>query len=342
MSINVNFGATYPVSFIITPAWFLPSIQSWPTSNAPDFLATFSTSVLEWQLGFHSLLIDVNANPAMAGFNEAADERRLFVRADEVDQLDTPITPSAKQFPFGGAGSLDSSTATASRPIQTKASSGATFRPLLRREGSAPPPPSQPPPAAPQQVHGLGNPTDSLSLPQLKQLVNQFPKVEQRAYAFQFADAQSYSFEVEEWFHYTRHDQVLLLSSRDGFESKWKTFCVTDDNLKADEPSWLEVDQTIRSRFLSQMIEELQSQDIQAKIMALESIMYILCGVWALTAGLEGDVKGQADAKIQDGEHPRRNSIQVHWMHLGADLLGTTLRVEALFQCTQKSFEADE
>src|ERR1700761_6686427 len=97
-------------------------------------------------------------------------------------------------------------------------------RPGLRRETSTtepPPPPSQPPPAPPVP----SDPADSLSLPQLRQLVNQFPKAEATPYAFQYQDAEGFEPEIGEWFHYTELDQdrQYLLSSLEAFEAKWKS-----------------------------------------------------------------------------------------------------------------------
>src|SRR6266536_4785172 len=55
-------------------------------------------------------------------------------------------------------------------------------RPQLQRNQPQPPPPHQPPPPpSPQQIC---SPSDSLSLLQLRRIVNEFPKMDPTSYAF--------------------------------------------------------------------------------------------------------------------------------------------------------------
>src|SRR5271154_300309 len=154
----------------------------------------------------------------MAGLDEQDICRQLIVKADEVDQVGTAISSPTRQLPLSALRTIDGSSPAVASPTQIKDNAKQAIRPQLRRDGMAPPPPSQPPPPAPQSSFDPGNPTDSLSLPQLKQLVNQFPKVEQRAYAFQFADAQPYREEVDEWFQYSAQDRLMLFGTRESFE----------------------------------------------------------------------------------------------------------------------------
>src|SRR2546421_4800392 len=161
----------------------------------------------------------------MAGLDQQDIGRQLIVKADEVDQVGTAISSTTRQLPLSALRSIDGPGSAATSSTQNRESVKPAVRPTLRRDGIAPPPPSQPPPPAPSSPFHPGNPADSLSLPQLKQLVSQFPKVEQRAYAFQFADAQSFEEEIEEWFQYTEEDRHMLFNSRDSFESRWKIYC---------------------------------------------------------------------------------------------------------------------
>jgi hypothetical protein len=285
----------------------------------------------------------------MAGLDEQDIGRQLIVRADEVDQVGTPILSPSRQLPLSALRTIDGSGSVTASSAQTKDIARPAARPTLRRDGSAPPPPSQPPPPAPLSGFDSGNPTDSLSLPQLKQLVNQFPKAEQRAYAFQFVDAQSFEEEIEEWFQYDEQDRRLLLSSRDGFESRWKFFCNNQKHPSEhfnpawtdDEPSWLEVDQQLRQQFLLLLSRELSSMDVQVRVMFLESIVYILCGTWGLTAGLESsDV--QVSPKASEKNDRRGNRIvQIEWMHRGVDLLVNSPALQDLYACTSQAFDDD-
>ena len=285
----------------------------------------------------------------MAALDEQDIGRQLIVKADEVDQLGTAISSPSRQLPLSALRSIDASGSETGSSAQVDDNPRPAARPTLRREGSAPPPPSQPPPPAPSSSFDPGNPTDSLSLPQLKQLVNQFPKVEQRAYAFQFADAQSFEEEIEEWFQYAEQDQRLLLSSRDSFEARWKFFCRNLKNSSQqfkqtwgdDEPSWLEVDQRHRQQFLLLLSRELGSTDVQVRVMFLESIVYILCGTWGLTAGLESGEAQNYGKPWEKKSHDEQRTVQVQWMHIGVDLLSTSSALQDLYACTLRALEQD-
>jgi hypothetical protein len=286
----------------------------------------------------------------MAGLDEQDIGRQLIVKADEVDQVGTAISSPGRQLPLSALRTIDGSSPAVASYAQTKDNAKQTARPQLRREGVAPPPPSQPPPPAPESSFDPGNPTDSLSLPQLKQLVNQFPKVEQRAYAFQFADAQSFEAEIEEWFQYTEEDQRLLLSSRDSFEARWKIFCENERNSSnhfkqawdIEEPSWLEVDQRSRERFLLLLSHELVDTDVPVRNMVLESIVYVLCGTWGLTAGLEGSDTQNSQKAWERNLHDAHRAVQVEWMHKGVDLLSNSPALQDLYACTIRAFDSNK
>jgi N1221-like protein len=283
----------------------------------------------------------------MAGLDEQDIGRQVIVKADEVDQVGTAISSPSRQFPPSALRTIDGSGPATTSSAQTRDNAKSPVRPTLRRDGLVPPPPSQPPPPAPSSTFDPGNPTDSLSLPQLKQLVSQFPKVEQRAYAFQFADAQPFEEEIEEWFQYDEQDRRLLLSSRDSFESRWKFFCTSQMNSSEhfkqtwgdDEPSWLEVDHRYRQQFLLLLSRELRSTDVEVRVTFLESILYILCGTWGLTAGLESIVAQDSQTSSEKNDHDRHCTVQIEWMHRGADLLVNSYALQHLYACTIRAFD---
>lgn len=285
----------------------------------------------------------------MAGLDEQDIGRQLIVKADEVDQLGTAISSPTRQRPLSALRSIDGSGAGIASSAQNKDNAKPVVRPALRRDCSTPAPPSQPPPPAPSSALDPGNPTDSLSLPQLKQLVNQFPKAEQRAYAFQYADAQSFEEEIEEWFQYDEHDRRMLLSSRDSFESRWKFFCSSQKNSSEhfkrawgdDEPSWLEIDQGHQQQFLLLVSRELSSADVQVRVTFLESIFYILCGTWGLTAGLERADTQSAQNPPEKNSDDRSRAVQIEWMHRGADLVANSSALDDLYACTVRAFDDD-
>jgi Domain of unknown function (DUF3402)/N1221-like protein len=259
---------------------------------------------------------------------ESGEIRRIFVRADEVDTGTTILSPS-KQASVSSLTSSNPSAPSSARPK-------APARPFLREGSAPPPPPSQPPPAPPAFQPDPETLTDSLSLPQLRQIVAQFPKSEQRAYAFQYADAQDFATEVNEWFRYTEQDGMNLLASRDVFEYRWKIFCTQQSGTFNDEASWLDVEQKWRSQFVTDLLRPLQSQDLRTCVEALGCLCYIICGAWGLTAGLENIQDEHSTDAAENDKIDRIHVIQIEWMHKGVDLVVACKTIDALLLCLQE------
>jgi hypothetical protein len=255
---------------------------------------------------------------------ERPQQQQIFVRADEVDAGTSIVTPG-RQLPLSALTPTDSTSAAGTaRPR-------APPRPGLRRDGSAPPPPppSQPPPAPP----GPPEVTDSLSLPQLRQLVNQFPKTEQKAYAFQYSETDDYETEIDEWFQYTEAEQEreYLLAAREAFETAWKAFC--QSTLDQDDASWIEVDEEVRSQFLSPFAQELQDSSIETRTEALGCLYYMLAGSWSITSGLDLVKCSEVYQKKYEDQPEKYNAVQVEWMHRGADLVLQNGLIVPLYAC---------
>lgn len=269
---------------------------------------------------------------------QAAIGRQLIVKADEDDQDGTSIQSPSKQLPLSALDQRDEAAPATSRTTQAK-----NTRPMFRRDGSAPPPPSQAPPPAPPMHQNLNPDTaaDSLSLPQLKQLVSQFPKVEQRAYAFQYADAQSFAEEIEEWFQYSEQDGNMILSAKDTFEQKWRSFSEAHRGLDEEESSWLDVSDGLRKNILLSELSSLNNSDRLVRIESLEAIFYMLGGAWATTAGLESHDESEEQSDDEDDEH-QSNPVQIEWMHKGADLLLECCGLQRLLDCTKKVLDDDK
>jgi N1221-like protein len=267
-----------------------------------------------------------NANP------KVAVGRQLIVRADEVDQVGTAIQSPSKQLPLSALDQGDGAAPAARRPIQAN-----NTRPILRRDGSAPPPPSQPPPPAPPLLQDADTSADSLSLPQLKQLVSQFPKVEQRAYAFSYSDAQPFAEEIEEWFQYSEQDRSIILSAKDTFEQKWRLLAEADRKLSDEDSSWINGSDDLRKEVLLSALTSLGHSDPLTRTESLEIIFYILAGAWATSAGLEvqDETENQSD---DDKVDIQSNRIQIEWMHKGADLLLDCSGLQRLHDCTSRVF----
>ncbi|KIX09005.1 uncharacterized protein Z518_00083 [Rhinocladiella mackenziei CBS 650.93] len=262
--------------------------------------------------------------------HDRGQPQQLFVRADEVDAGTSILSPS-RELPLSALSPSDAF------PPGTRPR--APPRPGLRREGSAPPPPppSQPPPAPPTHL----DPADSLSLPQLRQLVGQFPKSEQRAYAFQYKDAEDFETEIDEWFHYTELDQDrdYLLSSLEAFEQKWKSFCQTEQI--SEETTWIAVSEDHRQKFVSDLVHVLGDDEYLARAEALCCVYFILMGAWSITSGLEMK-EAAADDDSPQSEHDRCRVIQVQWMHKGADLLVQSSIIPQLYSCLIQATKAPD
>ena len=256
--------------------------------------------------------------------------QQIFVRADEIDAGTSILTPS-KELPLSALTPADIALSGTARPKPPA-------RPGLKREGSAappPPPPSQPPPSIPPQ----SDPTDSLSLPQLRQLVSQFPKVEQRAYAFQYADAQDFTHEIDEWFHYTELDQDrgYLLSSLEAFEQKWRIYCESNDF--PEDTTWIAVTDQHRKQFCAELVDDISDDDYAGRIEALCALYYILMGAWSTTAGLDTQAEGDGVADDPISESTRVNTVQIQWMHKGIDILTQEKAIPNLFNCLIQAAE---
>jgi N1221-like protein len=268
--------------------------------------------------------------------SQAVVGRELIVKADEVDQVGTAIQSPSNQLPLSALDRRDDTASTTGRTTQTKAT-----RPVLRREGSAPPPPSQPPPPAPPLEQTPDTPTDSLSLPQLKQLVSQFPKVEPRAYAFQYADAQSFTEEIDEWFQYSEQDGAMILSAKDTFEQKWRSFSEAHKGLAEEENSWTSVSDAVRKTIMLSVLSSLDHCDRPTRIESLEVIFYILGGAWTATAGLERH--GEPAEVPTGGQNGNQtSSTQIEWMHKGAALLVDCSGLQILQDCAKRAFGEDD
>ncbi|KAJ5564034.1 hypothetical protein N7513_000276 [Penicillium frequentans] len=255
-------------------------------------------------------------------------EEHHIVKADEVDQTGTDISPvSDDQLMEEVAEELrqEQVQEQAAEAMQTIGSDDAPpeksmKRPELRRDNPvAPPPPLQPPPPAPVQQNAE-QATDSLSLAQLRRLVQEMPKVEQPAYAFEYADSQAFPEELDEWFQYNDFDRVMLKGMKMTFDRQWSIFC-RNHNSQALDLSWVDASDNQRRKFMIQSLDKLQYPEISVRIEALENICYAVTGVWGLTAGRPTpDYPTNPDTKTA-AESPRSKSLQIEWIEKNVSLI---------------------
>jgi hypothetical protein len=198
-------------------------------------------------------------------------------------------------------------------------------RPPLKRDKSAPLPTPQhlPPPAPPAPPVDSAAPTDSLSLMQLRRLVNEMPRLETTPYAFEYQDASSFPEEIEEWFSYAVEEQAMILKTHSTFYQEWLAFNKVASAGKAPADGrldWSKSDDTQRQAFVGQMLSGLEHGDSRLK--CLESLTYIVLGCWHETAGLTTSLEGLSDddsksAESNDyeyGTNYTNSSLQLEWI----------------------------
>lgn len=272
---------------------------------------------------------------------DAAMSEHHIVKADEVDQTGTDISPvSDDRLMEEVAEGLRQEQAAPAVPVSeppTAQSEQAVKRPELRRDGSAPPPPLQPPPPAPVQQNA-DRPTDSLSLAQLRRLVQEMPKVEQPAYAFEYADAQPFPDEIEEWFQYNEFDRVMLLGMKATFDRQWRAFSEQNSPGNGDI-SWLDAPEELRRTFITRSLDKSRHAEVSTRLEALENLCYAVTGVWGLTAGRSAlDYSPSADSKTA-AENPRSKSLQIAWIERNVSLLQQCLGIPHLVETLSRLFD---
>ncbi|PYH94256.1 pheromone-dependent cell cycle arrest protein Far11 [Aspergillus ellipticus CBS 707.79] len=271
---------------------------------------------------------------------DSAMQEHHFVKADEVDQTGTDISPvSDDQLMEEVAEGLrqEQSPPRVSGPDDAPVETGkGPKRPGLRRDVAAPPPPLQPPPPAPVQQN-MERPPDSLSLAQLRQLVQEMPKGEQPAYAFEYADSQPFAEEIEEWFQYSEFDRVMLIGMKSSFEHRWSSFC-EDQSADPSPQPWINAPHDLRQTFMSQLIKSAQDRAVLVRIEALEALCYTLTGVWGTTAGRTVDGVPEGNSQPNAGI-PGNQSLQVKWIEQNAILVHECSGLQTLVDCLCRVFE---
>lgn len=251
-----------------------------------------------------------SANPQEIAYLNEMDELKsdgggrgaehLSLRADELEDSPSVVAVSDQPQPAGdlsAAPGLDEAAKLdlarePPKPTSHPPAVGLPARPSLKRDSSAPAP-KQPPPVVPRQQNtgDVGDPTDSLSLVQLKRLVAEMPRVELTPYAFEYQDVSSFPEELEEWFDYSVEERAVLYRVQSSFVVAWESFSAQDGkpapSYDAGHIDWTDASQDRRVDFLKQLETTITSNHVDAELVALEALSYIALGCWKETAGLE-------------------------------------------------------
>lgn len=170
--------------------------------------------------------------------------------------------------------------------LQDGSSVSLPTRPGLRRDNSVPTPAPLhlPPPAPPAPPQDAGQPTDSLSLMQLRRLVDNLPKVEPTPYSFTYEDASSFEDELEEWFSYSVEEQAMLLKSHTSFSREWGVY--NDGIYESGDIDWHKASVEQQESFVRFLLGAIREQDPDTRLRKLEALVYVLLGCWHESAGL--------------------------------------------------------
>jgi hypothetical protein len=155
-------------------------------------------------------------------------------------------------------------------------------RPGLQRGNSVPSPAPLhlPPPAPPPDEI---QPADSLSLYQLRSLVDTVPQGEATPYLFAYGDASSFEDELEEWFSYSVEEQAMLLKTKASFTQEWEAYRGDSDSDVVDK--WQSLSAEQQKDFLQSLLGSIQQPDPVVRLRKLEALVYILLGCWHESAG---------------------------------------------------------
>jgi hypothetical protein len=286
------------------------------------------------------------------------DSDAIIVKADEVDEAGADISTISP---------TDTSESEFNARIETRraqdAQSGGspkilanavpsppniTSRPILRREGSTPAPPQQPPPPAPSQSQEeASNPTDSLSLLQLRKLVTNLPRAEPTAYAYEYSETRSFPEELEEWFSYTEEERYMLLRAKQTFDDKWEQAQAERANPSDKALEWTDVEFEDRESFIIGAIKALDNPDISSRVKSLDCMTYVSLGVWGDTAGLEAEGEAEnvdlteADKKWV-GSQSTKPMAQLDWIIKGTRMLCKHGAVQKLLDVLRKLLESEQ
>lgn len=121
--------------------------------------------------------------------------------------------------------------------------------------------------------------TDSLSLQQLRRIVEEVKQAEPPAYDFEYADLGPHAEEIDEWFNYQFWQWVRLNAAQKAFEWQW--------NLDSGgSPSGWDKPESeeLRTRFVMAAISGVQSNDAALKAASIGKLTYLVLGRFGDTA----------------------------------------------------------
>ncbi|KAI9158689.1 Striatin-interacting protein [Paramyrothecium foliicola] len=221
------------------------------------------------------------------------------------DVADTGAAPENEQLP--GQAEKHPAPALPTRPaLQRNTAPSAPTTPGL-------PPNNSKPPA----------PTDSLSLQQLRKIVDEVNRAPPGAYDFVYSDTGPHAEEIDEWFVYQFWQWVRLNAAEKAFEWHWQQEFDGDFG-------WDDADNDMRTRFVQAAIAGVQSNDAALRSAAIGKITYLVLGRWGDTA--------LSNATIEDSKSVASIS-QLRAIRAGVECLTSLEGLPVIWDALRSSFE---
>lgn len=167
-------------------------------------------------------------------------------------------------------------------------------------------------------------PTDSLSLAQLRRIVTEANRNDNLAYDFVYADTGPHAEEIDEWFMYQFWQWVRLNSAQKAFEWHW-----SHDN--GAEIAWEDADHDSRAKFVRGAIAGVQSNDAALRSASIGKLTYLVLGRWGDTAM----------PSATDGQSKSIASIpQLQAIKAGVECLSSLEGLPVVWEALQNAFES--
>lgn len=203
-------------------------------------------------------------------------------------------------------------------------------RPPLQRDPlqALPPPIPAPDPPTNTSTTAESEPTNSLSLLQLRRIVADFHRTEPLAYDFEYSDMGPHAEEIDEWFVYQFWQWVRLNAAQRAFDWHWENENETADD---QQRSWDDADNETRTRFVRAAIAGVQSNDAALRSASIGKLVYLILGRWGDTAMLNatGEDSGRSVASLS----------QLQAIKAGVECLASLEGLPVVWDALRSSFE---
>jgi hypothetical protein len=187
---------------------------------------------------------------------------------------------------------------------------------------------------------------DSLTLLQLRRLlgadgptggmaVQTVP--EPTPYAFTYADASSLPEEIEEWFSYGLEERARVAKCHASFVGRWTGW--NGNTFGSGRDDWVKASQERRKEFVRDVLKGLGEGDVEKRVRDVETLVYIVLGVWEETSGLKAQENGshtdlESEESEREHDHEQRADettrlddvyenfgSQIEWIRTNTELL---------------------